>query len=139
MQFVFQKNYTVRPGMLEVTPPKVILLVEADPEASAMYSRHLSNGDVMVVVCPQLSDMINSIESSRADVVILNPMPDMKRSIKILREARTSYPSLPVVSIGGSIPDRFLDQLMSAGVTMHINRYLTHPRDLHIAVQQILS
>jgi CheY-like chemotaxis protein len=139
MQYVFQKNFTVRPEMLESTPSKIILLVEPDLEASAMYSRHLSGIDVSIVTCHQLSDMLQRIATSGADIVILNPMHDVKQSIKVLRQARSSYPSLPVISIGGRLADQSLDQLMAAGVTMHINRYLTQPRDLYFAVQQILS
>jgi DNA-binding response OmpR family regulator len=138
MQYVFQQNFTIKPGLLE-SNPKTVLLVEVDPEASAMYARHLSGIDVTVAVCGEPFRMLDHIAQSRADLMVFNPMPDVKQSIRLLREARSAYPSLPVISIGGTITDQSLDALMAAGVTMHINRYLTQPRDLSLAVQQILS
>jgi len=138
MDYLFRQHYTVRqPAPLSAAPS--VLLAESEPEALALYARHLSEANLLVNVCLDLNRLLTNINEVQPHLLIINPAPDLAGTIASLRQVAASYPGLPIISIGAPVPDPFLDRLMATGVALHINRTLSQPRDIAVAARQILG
>ncbi len=146
MEYLFRQHYTLQtpPGsvgpvdaIVPVMP--VVLLAEPEPEALALYARHLVRADLLVNVCMELSRLLRQVQDTRPGLLIINPTPDLGAAISLLRQVAAAHPGMPVITIGSAIPDAYLDRLMASGVALHLNRSLTQPRDIAVAARQILG
>ncbi len=117
----------------------IILLAESDPETMAMYVRHLGSAEFAVCVCVDLRLVPQHVINLKPAVLVLNPSPNLRLSLDVLRRSMIAHPTLSVITMGDVIPDQYMDQLMRSGVSMHINRSLSQPRDLVVAVRQMLN
>jgi len=134
MDYIFRQHYNA----VSATTP-VILLAEPEPEALALYARHLTNADLLVNVCMELHQLLQQVRQVRPHLLIINPAPDITATILLLRQVLSLYPDLPIITVGAPVPDPYLDRLMAAGVALHINRSLSQPRDIAIAARQMLG
>ncbi len=116
-----------------------ILLVEPEPEARAFYSHQLEGLQMKVVQLDNPEVMLSKVQKESPDAVILNPTQNMPKALKFLGNLKQEHPFLPVITMTMTMPDDALDAIMQTGVSMHINRELTRPRDLFLALEQILS
>jgi DNA-binding NarL/FixJ family response regulator len=69
----------------------------------------------------------------------VNPTADINGSSKIIHSLRQEFNDLPVITMTMTMPEDTLDAIMKAGVSLHINRGLTRPRDLLLALEQVLT
>lgn len=136
MQYIFRKNYTMQN---EPSGPPLVLLAEPEPEALALYARHLTRANLLVNVCLELSGVLRQIQHASPQLLIINPSADIAYGLVLLRKISSRHPELPIITIGGAIPDPYLDRLMASGVAFHLNRSLTQPRDIAVAARQILG
>ena len=139
MDYIFRTHYRLTSNSMS-KPIPVVLLAETEPEACAMYRRHLTAGaDLEVSVCGSLAALSGQLETLQPDLLIINPGPNLKGSLKFLGRAKRLYPALRIITLGYAIPEDYLDELMQLGVSAHINRYLSRPQDVALAAQQVLS
>jgi hypothetical protein len=139
MNYIFRQHYTLPRSDAGFSQMPVVLLAEPEAETLAVYARHLTRAQLSVNVCMELSLVLRQIREVKPHLLIINPMPDLAPAINLLRQVAETYPGLPIITIGLAIPDPYLDRLMAAGVTLHINRTLTRPPDIAIAARQILG
>lgn len=116
-----------------------VLLAEPEPEAYAIYSRNLVAAQVQVISCTSLSTLIRQIALTRPDVVVLNPTPDIGQSVRVMKQIKREFPKLPVITICDNLQESHLDAIMNTGVSFHLNRQLSRPRDLLVALEQTLN
>jgi len=145
MNYVFRQHYTWQTPSSDVTLNRgdrnfpTVLLVEAEPEALALYAGHLTKANLLVNVCLELSDVLRQISETQPHLLIVNPSRDLNQALAVLSQVTRLEPGLPIITVGGTIPDPYLDRLMATGVALHLNRLLTQPRDIAIAARQILG
>lgn len=138
MDYITQHYHTLRnmpfAGLVGVT----VLLIEPEAEARAFYTRQLSELDMNVLAYDTLAALGQSAKLENPDVVIVNPSQDIKRSSAVVKALKQDFPSLPIITISMTIPDATIDAIMESGASFHINRGLTKPRDLLLAIEQVL-
>lgn len=139
MEYITQHHHVLRNQPFAGLHGASVLLIEPDPETRIFYSKQLSDIGINVVANDSIPDLQANAESIQPDVVIVNPSNDILAGINLLRAFRKAFPELPVITMTMTIPDDTLDAIMQAGVTLHINRGLTRPRDLLLALEQVLS
>lgn len=142
MKYLFRQHYSLqgadmKPSKQPAAP--TVLLVEPEPEALAMYARHLSRANLLVNVCLELVNLMRHVQEVRPHLLVINPTPNLRASLAVLKQIQVKHPALPIITVGAPIPDPYLDQLMATGVALHINRYLSQPRDIAVAARQILG
>ncbi len=115
------------------------LIAEPEPTACAIYKRHMTDANMQVVDCDGLQSLMRQIVSVKPDVVILNPTPDIGLSIRAIKKIKQQFPKLPVITISENLQESHLDAIMNTGVSFHLNRQLSRPKDLLVALEQILS
>ena len=116
-----------------------VLLVEPEAEARSFYSQQLTNIDMRVVPIDSITIMHTEAANIGPDVVIVNPSTDLSASVRLLKAFKQQFPTLPVITMAMTIPDEVLDAIMESGVSLHINRGLTRPRDLLLALEQVIA
>lgn len=139
MEYITQHHHVLRDQPFKGLTGAKVLLIEPDPETRLFYSRQLMDHGMQVVANDIVPSLQSSAESVGPDVVIINPSLDIQAGINLLRAFKKAFPSLPVITMTMTMPDDTLDAIMEAGVSLHINRGLTRPRDLLLALEQVLS
>jgi DNA-binding NtrC family response regulator len=142
MDYLFHQHYSLQAPSGPFAPPSaspVVLLAETEPEALALYARHLANASLLVSVCLDLGQLLRQIRAAQPHLLVINPAPDIAATITALRQVAAAHPGLPIITVGAPIPDPYLDRLMATGVALHINRTLSQPRDIAVAARQILG
>lgn len=139
MEYISQHHHTLREMPFSELQGLTVLLVEPEAEARSFYSQQLTNIDMRVVPIDSIAIMHSEAMNVSPDVVIVNPTRDLASSIKVLKSFKQQFPALPVITIALTMPEEVLDAIMESGVSLHINRGLTRPRDLLLAVEQVVA
>jgi hypothetical protein len=138
MDYMFTRHYIFNQPAAANNLPRV-LLAEPEPEALAVYARHLSQARFLVSVCLDLDQLLRHVEEAVPHLLILNPGPDLAVTVRLLEQASRRWPKLLVITVGRAIPDAYLDRLMASGVSLHLNRSLCRPVDIAIAARHLLA
>ncbi len=143
MDYISKHHHTIRNQPFAGLYGTTVILAEPESEARAFYSKQLSDLDMRVMAydgLPALGNHMQSVtDENSPDVIIVNPSSDIDASINFLKAFRRQFPDLPVITMSLTMPDDTIDAIMSTGVSLHINRGLTRPRDLLLALEQVLS
>lgn len=139
MDYIISKKISLRNQPFVSLYGATVLLAEPEPTACALYSRHFEDANMQVIKCDALSNLLGQLEATKPDVLVLNPLPDIGQAVRLMKEIKRQFPSLPVITICESLQESHLDAIMNTGVTCHLNRQLSRPRDLLVALEQILS
>jgi DNA-binding NarL/FixJ family response regulator len=116
-----------------------VLLIEPEAETRAFYAQQLGGLDMVVHAYDTFSALKQSARLEKPDVVIVNPSDDIKKSVALVKSLRQDFPNLPIITMTMTMPDSTIDAIMESGASFHINRGLTKPRDLLLAIEQVLS
>ena len=135
MDYMTKHHHILRNQPFSELQGRTVLLVEPEAEARSFYSQQLSNIEMRVIPVESITVMHNETQNANPDVVVVNPSEDLQAGIRILRELRQEFPSLPVITMTMTMPEATLDAMMQSGVSLHINRGLTRPRDLLLALE----
>ncbi len=139
MEFITHYHHTMQSQPFVKLNGAVVLLVDPEPENRSFYGQQLEGMGMKVLVLDSLAQMIAAARTHSPDVVIVNPSPDYNAGSKHIQSLRQQFPVLPVISMTTTIPDEVIDAMMKAGVSLHINRGLTQPRDLLLALEQVIG
>ncbi|HEX3099365.1 MAG TPA: response regulator [Patescibacteria group bacterium] len=139
MQYMVQHHHTLRNLPFAELNGITVLLVEPEAENRSFYSSQLSGVNMNVVTSDTLERMQQMVQESSPDVVIVNPSENISFGINSVKQLKQEFPSLPVITMSLTMREDHLDAIMESGVSLHINRGLTRPRDLLLALEQVLA
>ena len=115
-----------------------VVLGEPEAETRAFYSQQLAEIGMQVHLADALDKILPVVQASKPDVVIINPSHDLETSFRAIKLLKQEFSDLPVISMALTMREDQLDAIMQAGVSLHINRGLTRPRDLLLALEQVI-
>ena len=119
---------------------QTVLLVEPEDYLRNLYSLYLSRQSFAVEHCLNSDELEASINFLLPNVLVFSTSYFDKPivAVRFLSRIRQQFPSLPVVAITFNSSHDHLKQLVSAGVTSHIDRRLTRPEDLATIIKTLL-
>lgn len=123
---------------LEASSLPLVLIAEHEPESRALYARLLKKANFNVALCYSAGDLHDQINFLEPNILVLNPSLLESQTWRLKKIAK-SYPKLLIVTVGEKLLEEDLDSLMNAGVSAHLNRKFSHPRDLVLTLRQILD
>lgn len=138
MDYITQHHHTMQTEPFDNLNGAVVLLVDPESESRNFYGHQLEDIGMKVLELESLAKMVAATKTHSPDVVIVNPSPDYNAGSKQIQSLREQFPVLPVITMTTTIPDDVIDAMMKAGVSLHINRGLTQPRDLLLALEQVI-
>ncbi len=139
MEPLIAKRYSLRQHPYYKLLGQAIGLVDSDAQTRSFYQQKLEQASILVTAANDLVQLAESAGVNELRAVVYSPNIDqLDREMLILGQFISENPHLPVVTISRTMQEMQLDAIMKLGTRLHINRDLSHPRDLLIALEQIL-
>ncbi len=138
MDYITTHHHVLRNEPFATLCGATVLLIEPEAETRAFYAQQLGELDMRVLAFDTLAALSQASRIENPDIVIVNPSSDFKRSTTMVKALKRDFPSIPIITIAMTMPDSTIDAIMESGASFHINRGLTKPRDLLLAIEQAL-
>lgn len=139
MEVIQKKQYSLRDQPHYRLIGLTVGLVDKDNHNLSFYSQKLEQANLAVKSAQDLLQLKELILVDPVDVVIFNPqVDDLNRELSSLQSFISQNPGLPVITMAQTMQEMQIDAIMKLGARLHINRDLSHPRDLLVALEQIL-
>ncbi len=139
MDYITRHHHKIIDQTFDGLQGSTVILIEPEAEVRAFYSQQLMGQAMNVFVYNTISALKQATQIEQPDVLIINPTQDVAQTIRVVKNLRQEFPKLPIITMTLTIPDSTIDAIMESGVSFHINRGLTKPRDLLLALQQVLK
>lgn len=141
MAYLLKQKFKISELVPNLSPARRILLVEPEYYVKHVYLKHLKEHGYEPFHSANLSDALLILKNMNADAAILNPHAEdeYKNFISRLSVLRNLYPSLPVITVGQSLPVSILSEIMALGVISHLEKRLTRPGDIITVIKTILQ
>ncbi len=139
MDVIITKQYSLRNQPFYSLVGSVIALVDSDTQSLSFYSQKLKQVNLEVAGFDSLAQLSAHVVTSPVDAVIFSPSLDkLALEMQIMASFISNNPQLPFLTMAKTMQEKEIDAIMKLGVRMHINRDFSQPRDLLVALQQIL-
>lgn len=139
MNIMTSKRYSLREHPYYRLLGLTVGLVDNDPQNRSFYQQKLEQANVLVEAYEDLMELETALNQAEIKAVVYSPnVEQLSKELQILGRFIAENPDLPVITIAKTMQEMQLDAIMKLGTRMHINRDLSHPRDLLIALEQIV-
>ncbi len=139
MNVIETKQYSLRDQPFYKLLGLSVGLVDSDNQNLSFYSQKLEQANLAVKKASNLIELKDLIIIEPVDVVIFSPqIAVFDKELMSLRSFMTQNPSLPVITMAQTMQEMQIDAIMKLGARLHINRDLSHPRDILVALEQLL-
>lgn len=139
MNIMTTKRYSLRQHPYYRLLGLTVGLVDNDPQNRSFYQQKLEQASVLVQAYAELQELERALQAQEIKAVIYSPNLELlSKEMQILGRFIAENPQLPVITISKTMQEMQLDAIMKLGTRLHINRDLSHPRDLLIALEQVL-
>lgn len=132
MAYIFRRKFDIRELAAPVQQAKRVLIAEPEEYLRALYAHHLSDEDFFVKPCADAEALAGHIVAFIPDVLVINAClhGTAASTARYLRQLCSRHPSLLVVTLGfGDSPEE-VKHLMATGVSAHLDRKFSKPRDI---------
>lgn len=140
MDIIVKKQYSLRNQPYYRLLGLTVGLVDSDLQNLSFYSQSLQKANLKVWSVKDLAELASVINQDPIDAVVFNPnIQRLDDELRSLRGFILKNPYLPVITMAQTMQEMQIDAIMKLGARLHINRDLSHPRDLLVALEQILT
>ena len=141
MAYLFKEKFQIEELVAQTGQLKKILIAEAENYLSALYASHFARQKFQVMACQDLEQLLRQVGDFQPHLLVVNPglFQNDQHVRTMLSRVRALSPSLLVVSIGNNVPLDIIKQLMTCGVSSHLERHLTRPQDLVVVVRTLFN
>lgn len=140
MAYIFKQKLRVS-DLAHISPNrKKVLIYEPEEYLSALYGSYLRIHKFAVEHCANLDALPKTLTEFSPHLLIFNTdSPGNSLSSKSwLMAAKKYYPELIIVTTNINLSHEGVRELMSAGISSHINRSLSRPQDIVVIVKSLL-
>ncbi len=130
---MFTQTYSMKD--VQVPAMRVAFVVEPIMELAALYSKYLQEQQLVVQVCASANELLQAASQARLDILVYN----LEVGVETLTQLKQKNPALIIITLSDDPSDQRLDALMKLGVSGHINRKVTTPKDIGLLVGQLLQ
>lgn len=139
MNIMTSKRYSLREHPYYKLLGLTVGLVDNDAQMRSFYQQKLEQANVLVQAYQDLLELEQAINEAEIKAVVFSPNIELfPKELHVLGRFIAANPELPVITISKTMQEMQLDAIMKLGTRLHINRDLSHPRDILIALEQVL-
>lgn len=134
MQYFYTRSVRVQ-GVAVPTRGSVVLF-EPERVRAGIYEQKLLEEQFQVTVCHKDTQLLALLDAVSPHILVCAIGQGSMH--EVLRPVFQSFPNLLVITLGEHIDDAGVRQLMELGVSGHLNRHLSKPRDVAVMAIQLL-
>jgi DNA-binding NtrC family response regulator len=139
MEILTTKHYSLRQHPHYKLLGLTVGLVDGDSENRSFYQQKLEQANLLVQAYEDLVALEEALSGAELHAVVYSPdLHRLDKEIRVLGKFIANNPQLPVITMSKTMQEMQLDAIMKQGTRLHINRDLSHPRDLLVALEQVL-
>ncbi len=140
MEAIITKQYSFRNQPFYDLVGTTVGLVDSDFQSLSFYTQKLKQANLEVVGFESLVDLSGQVLVLPISAVIFSPQVEKFSSeLNALSQFIAQNPQLPLITMAKTMQEMQIDAIMKLGARLHINRDLSQPRDLLIALQQVMK
>lgn len=140
MAYIHRQKFDLRSlAQLPVKPQRRVLFVGVDDVLHRIYCLHFVEQGYEVYRS-SIDAARPKIQEAEPHVVFINIDTHalQEAMVREITKLAQLFPHIPIVSLARGLDAEVLKRLMRAGITSHVDRTLTTPRDLVIITENIL-
>lgn len=111
------------------------IVFEPKLELAQLYAKYLKQQDFEAHISCDHAHLLALTSSISPKMIIYN----IDAGYEPLKFIKRQSPALIVITIGSDSEEQDLDALMEIGISGHINRKVTQPRDIGILAKQLIN
>ncbi len=140
MEAIITKQYSFRNQPFYDLVGTTVGLVDSDFQSLSFYTQKLKQANLEVVGFESLLDLSDQVLVLPISAVIFSPkIEKFSSELNALSQFIAQNPQLPLITMAKTMQEMQIDAIMKLGARLHINRDLSQPRDLLIALQQVMK
>lgn len=140
MEAIITKQYSFRNQPFYDLVGTTVGLVDSDFQSLSFYTQKLKQANLEVVGFESLLDLSDHVLVLPISAVIFSPkIEKFSSELNALSRFIAQNPQLPLITMAKTMQEMQIDAIMKLGARLHINRDLSQPRDLLIALQQVMK
>ena len=139
METIITKQYSLRNQPFYGLLGRVVGLVDSNSQSLSFYTKKLQEANLDVLTFSNLSELSSQVLVVPIDVVVFSPSLDqIAQDLRSLSSFISQNPKLPLITMAKTMQEMQINAIMKLGTRLHINRDLSQPRDLLVALEQII-
>jgi DNA-binding NarL/FixJ family response regulator len=135
MKYIFQKHFSLQTQELFMTKIYSAVIFEPKYELAQLYAKYLSLQNLQVRICLVENDLKTLVLTTQPDMLVYN----IDKGYEILKYFKHQNPAIILITIADDLGETELDRLMELGISGHVNRSVTPPRDIGTLAGQLLQ
>lgn len=141
MSYLYKQKLNLMELVPVVPAKKTILIFEPEEYLLALYSGYLTNHEFVVRPCTEAEELELKIGEHDPDLLMFNTQifQEILEIKRILQSLKKQYPELPIVTISHNLDSNLIKELMNEGISSHIERKLTRPKDIVFVAKTVLN
>ncbi len=130
MEYLFREKL-IRPGLkIQDVFPRMVLIAEPSKPLCEIYARLFNPDDFMVHSCTEYAVLNMLLRELDPALLLLTITPFKHDSFSHVKKITKNHPELKIITMSHDSEQQGLGKLMSLGVSGHINKKLTRPKDV---------
>lgn len=139
MDVIINKKFSFREQPFYKLIGYTVGLVDRDLVSRSFYEQKLLEHNVQVVTMSDPGELVEQIFIQPLHAVVVSiETGAFDKYLAKLRKFNERFPLLPIITIGRNMQEMQLNAIMKTGSKLHINKDLSHPRDILIALEQVI-
>lgn len=115
-----------------------VIICSDEPTLGALYGPYLSEIPLHVVAHSSFADLLSVALQHKPDVV-LGCITDPESHVTVLQKVKMALPAVHVVTTGLSLDESAMRRLLGLGLSGHVDRMLSRPRDVSVMIEQLFE
>ncbi len=139
MDTIITKQYSLRSQPFYNLVGTTIGLVDGNNQNLSFYTQKLKQANLNVIGYSSLPELSTQVVVVPVDIVVFSPsLETFPAELRLLKNFIAQNPELPLITMAKTMQEMEIDAIMKSGARLHINRDLSQPRDLLVALEQII-
>ncbi len=139
MAYIFKQKFDIRELTGQPKAVKRVMVFEPEIDLCGLYAYHISAADYFVKSCSNSGVFINHLQEFLPHLLLVNHQAVLSQSSSFFKKIRQEHPELLVITIGLGAGAEDLKNLMSSGVSAHLDRRTTKPQDIVAVIASLLN
>ncbi len=138
MSYLFKEKFNIGDLVNIQTQTNRVVICEPEDYLAALYAHYLSRHNFDIKHCPQVETLTGVLKLFSPRILVFN-VDAQKSGRRLILGLRRQFPGISVITVGYNTSGELIKELMSAGVSGHIDRRLSKPKDLIHIVKAVLN